>query len=38
MKAAGLVEEEEKTDSVAACLHNLTIETGGTELEAAEGF
>ena len=36
---AGYVEvEEEYRDNVAACLTNLTIETVGTEEEAAEGL
>ena len=38
MEAAGSVDKEEETENVVACLHNLTIETAGTEEEAAEGL
>ena len=35
---AAEVEEEEEGGGIAACLHNLNIETVGTEEEAAAGL
>ena len=38
LEVAGYVDKEEENENLAACLHNLTIETSGTEEEAVEGL